>query len=252
MFGPDVAYFLDAARSLAPLLRRLGLAGDVEMLGTATVDPCPPSLQFPDSIAPTRRIRVRHTPYPGLAEVPSWLPDRPARPRICLSWGTTIEWFVGDRAFLPTEVLLGCAKLADERDAELVLAITANQRPLLPADLPPNIRVVESAPLDALLSTCQAFIHHGGGATTLTAARCGLPQLVLPPMYDQAATAVLLTAAGVGLTIAAAGVTTSELLATGHDLLDDPGYRAAAGRLRQEILDQPTPAEIVADLVALA
>jgi UDP:flavonoid glycosyltransferase YjiC (YdhE family) len=252
LFGPDVAYFLGGLRR-DPLLARFGLTeDDLDVLGAATVDPCPPSLQFADTMAPARRIRTRYVPYPGLAEVPAWLPDRPTRPRICLTWGTTIHRTIGSRAFLPGAVLDGVAKLADERDAELVLAITASQRTLLPPGLPPNVRVLESVPMDVLLPTCQAIVHQSGGGSMLTALRHGLPQLVLPPVFDQGVNAYQLVAAGAGIARPAAGVTTAQLLADGHELLDNPAYRAAAQRVQQEMRDLPPPADAVAELAALA
>jgi UDP:flavonoid glycosyltransferase YjiC (YdhE family) len=249
LFGPDVTYFINA-KSIAAVLDRLGL-DEVDLLGAATVDPCPASLQYCDALAPARRIRTRYVPYGGLAEVAPWLTEPPARPRICLTWGTSIHRLLGDRAFVSSEVLLGAAKLADERGAELVLAITAGQRRLLPDLLPANVRVVESVPLDALLPTCQALIHQGGAGTMLTGLRHGLPQLVLTQLFDEAANAFQLVAAGAGQT-RHARLTSAELLAAGRDLLDDPAYRLAAQALRQEILDLPAPAEVVDKLVELS
>jgi UDP:flavonoid glycosyltransferase YjiC (YdhE family) len=252
LFGPDVTYFVKAndEAGLVELWERFGVSG-IDLLGAATVDPTPPSLQFPEVVAAVNRIPTRYVPYGGLSEVPDWLPDRPQRNRICLTWGTSIHRLFGDQAFLPGEVLQGCAKLADERDAELVLAITASQRPLL-TDVPASVRVVESVPLDALLPTCDALIHQGGAGTMLTGLRHGLPQIVLTQVLDEAANALRVEAAGAGLTRAADGLPAGELLALGHELLDNPAYRAAAQRLRQENLDQPAPADIVDELVHLS
>ena len=254
LFGPDSTYFTAAtgeSRGWAAMLRRYG-AGDVDLLGTATMDVCPPSLQFSDAAAPVRRIRARYVPYNGMAEVPAWLAEPPARPRICLTWGTSIHEILGRDAFLPGEVVLGCAKLADERDAELVLAISTKDRHLLPSDLPSSIRIVESVPLDALLPTCMAIVHQGGAGTMLTGLRHGLPQLVLTQSLDQATNAFQLVAAGAGLTLAAAQLPASDLLAAAHELLDHPVYRANARRIQQEIEDQPPPSAIVRALEELA
>jgi UDP:flavonoid glycosyltransferase YjiC (YdhE family) len=251
LFGPDVTSFAKTI-GLAPVLERFGL-DDLDLLGTATIDPCPRSLQLPDAVVPTRRLRVRYIPYNGLAEVPGWLWEESAaspRERICLTWGTSIHRIFGERAFLPGDTLQACAKLAADRDAELVLAITAGQRSLIP-DPPANVRVVESVPLNALLPTCQALIHQGGAGTMLTAVHHGLPQLVLPQVVDQAANAFMLTASGAGRTHAAVGLNASDLIATAHDLLDDPTHRAAAHRLRREMHHQPTPADVVDDLAVL-
>jgi glycosyltransferase len=249
LFGPDVTYFLKV-NGLADVLDQYGLDG-VELLGTATVDPSPPSLQLPDSIAPTRRIHTRYVPYSESSEVPAWVNEPPSRPRICLTWGTSIHRLFGDDAFLPGRILDTCAKLADERGAELVLALTANQRHLVP-DLPAGVRVAESVPLWDLLGTCDAIIHQGGAGTTLTALRRGLPQLILTQLADQAVNAFQLVATGAGQTLAATGLDAADLLRAGHDLLDVTAYRAAATRVCEEIEALPTPADIVDDLVALA
>jgi UDP:flavonoid glycosyltransferase YjiC (YdhE family) len=195
------------------------------------------------------RIPTRYVPYNGVAEFPSWLPDRPGA-RICLTWGTSIHRLFGEQAFLPAEVLAGATQLARERGAELVLAITANQRPML-GELPPTVRVVESVPLDALLPTCQALIHQGGAGTTLTALRHGLPQLVLSQVFDQAVNAFQLVAAGAGLTRAVTGLSASDVLGDARRLLDEPSFTDAAAGLRDEMRQQPTPAAAVRALAAL-
>jgi UDP:flavonoid glycosyltransferase YjiC (YdhE family) len=251
LFGPDVTYFnnLGEAAVLGPLLARHGL-DTVDLLGTATVDPCPPGLQFPDSMTPTRRIFHRYVPHNGMSEIPRWLYDEPERPRICLTWGTSMVKLFGEQAFLPPELLLGAIKLAEDRGAELMLAVTASQRNLLP-DLPDVVRVVESVPLQALLPTCQLLIHQGGAGSMLSALVCGLPQLVVSQMPDQGVNAHLLVATGAGQTMAARGADAAAVLNAGHELLDEASYAAAGRRLRDEIFDQPTPAEIVPDLEAL-
>jgi hypothetical protein len=248
LFGPDVTYFTRTT-GLSPVLERFGL-DDLDLLGTATIDPCPASLQLPDSVAPTHRIRTRYIPYNGLSATPAWLPDKPHRERICLTWGTSIHRLFGDQAFLPGDILRACAKLADERDAELVLAITATQRHLIP-DPPAGVRIVESVPLNALLPTCSALIHQGGAGTMLTALHHGLPQIVLPQLFDEAANAFVLTATGAAKTHAALGLAASDLITTAHTLLDDPTHRAAARHLRDEMHRQPSPSHVVDDLTNL-
>jgi UDP:flavonoid glycosyltransferase YjiC (YdhE family) len=252
LFDPDITYFIPVTSELegwAALLDRLGL-DRVDQLGVATLDRCPPDLQFPQSVAPAQRVPIQHIPYHGLAEVPRWLSDPPARPRICVSWGTTNDRMLGEAPF-PADVLYGCVKLADERRAELVLTLTAGQRHLLP-DLPPHVLVVESVPHDALLASCEAIIHQGGGGTMLTAARHGLPQLILPRLVNQPVNACRLVATGAGRTLPAVSLSTSDLLTAGHELLDDPAYRIAARRLRENILRQPVPTDAVPALERLA
>jgi UDP:flavonoid glycosyltransferase YjiC (YdhE family) len=71
-------------------------------------------------------------------------------------------------------------------------------------------------------------------------------------VFDQGANAYRLVAAGAGLTRAVTGLTAAELLADGHELLAEPSYRDAAQALRQEMLDQPSPADVLDELLALA
>jgi UDP:flavonoid glycosyltransferase YjiC (YdhE family) len=248
LFGPDITSYLTARgeAGLGPLLDRLGL-DDVDLVGTATVDACPPGLAIE---AADRRLPMRYVPYNGPSVVPPWLLDEPDRPRVCLTWGTSTDRLAGRRAFLPDEVVLATTKLADERDAELVLAITPRQRDLVP-DLPAGVRVVEGVPLDALLPTCRAIIHQGGAGTMLTAVRHGVPQIIVAQLVDQAANACRVVATGAGRTRAAADLTAAGLLGLGHELLDLPGYAAATRALRRRMLDQPAPADLVPDLEAL-
>ena len=255
LFGPDNTYFATAAADVpgwVDLLATHGLRpADVDLLGVSSVDPCPPSLQVPDSALAVHRIRTRYVAYNGPSEVPRWLTEPQEQRRLCLTWGTSAHQLLGEQGFLPGEVLTGAAKLADGYGAELALAITTSQRELLPPDVPSNVRVVESVPLDALLPTCQAIVHQGGAGTILNALRHGLPQIVLPQRVDQVANACHLVATGAGRTRAAAGLTAADLLAAGHAVLDDPAYRASAQRVRQEIADQRSPAEVVDDLAGL-
>jgi UDP:flavonoid glycosyltransferase YjiC (YdhE family) len=248
LFGPDVTYFARARgeAGLGPLLDRLGLA-DLDLAGLATVDSCPPGIQIP---APVRRIVTRYVPYNGPSQIPAWLFEPPARPRICLTWGTSTDRLAGRRAFLPDVVIRDLAKLADERDAEILLAITARQRPLLP-DLPDRVRVVESVPLDALLPTCQAIVHQGGAGTMLTALHHAVPQLVLAQLVDQAANGCRVAASGAGRTLAVADLHEGDVLAATHGLLDDPAVGSAAQAMRRQMLTSPSPAQIVDDLTAL-
>jgi UDP:flavonoid glycosyltransferase YjiC (YdhE family) len=45
--------------------------------------------------------------------------------------------------------------------------------------------VTESVPHDALFRRCALVVHHGGAGTTTSAARAGVPQLLIPHLLDQ-------------------------------------------------------------------
>ncbi len=252
LFGPDVMYFATelAHAALPPLTSRYGLPG-LNLLGTATVDPCPPRLQFPDQLTPVPRVRLRYITYNGLSSVPGWLLEPAGRPRICLTWGTSVSKLVGESASMPGEVVRACADLAAKRGDELLLAVTREQRGELPKALP-AVRLVESAPLQLLMASCALLIHPGGAGSMLTALSAGVPQLIIPQLPDQVANAGVLAAAGAGVLLHAADAAADAVGSAAGQLLDTPGYRDAAREIRAEMNRQPDPAQIIPDLEELA
>ena len=249
LYGPDINSFTHQveARMLAPVLARYGLP-ELDLLGQLTVDVCPPGMQVREIGTPLVRQRIRHIPYTGLSEIPPlprWSPGR--SPRVCLTWGTSTARVCGDAAFVPPWVLQTLAELG----GEVRVAILADQRALLP-DPPPGVRIVESAPLGEVLRGCDLTVHQGGAGTALTAARCAVPQLVLPQLPDQVINGGMLSAAGVARSLHRDRLGPASLTAVASEILAEPDYRRAARRLRAEMLAQPTPAEIVPVLVDLA
>jgi len=243
--GVDVTYQArDVVASLvAPLAARLGVS-DVDPLGTATVDPCPPSMQAPGSV---RRILTRYVPYNGRAVLPPWLRDVVPQPRIALTWGTSTTRLAGFDLFVPPLVLSAASAL----DVEVVATVTGTEADTL-AGVPGRVRVVKALPLHLLLPHCTVLVHQGGNGTLLTAAHAGVPQLVLPQLPDQTFHTERFVTTGAGRMLRPADTTVDSIRSALVDLLGDPGYGAAAARLRAEMLATPTPAEIVPELVALA
>lgn len=242
--GVDVTY---QARDViggyvAELADRLGLT-DVDPLGAATVDPCPPRMQIPD---PVRRLPVRYLPYSGPAVLPDWLHEPARRPRICLTWGTSTTRLTGPDNFALPTVLSAAAGL----DVEVVVAVTRHDAAAL-GEVADNVRVVVDLPLHLVLPTCTALVHQGGNGTLLTGAYHGVPQLVLPRLPDQRFHTERFVATGAGLSLPADAVTASSVRHALSELLTGSGYRCAAGSLRDELRSMPPPARIVADLVDL-
>ncbi|MFD7395846.1 activator-dependent family glycosyltransferase [Streptomyces virginiae] len=231
---------------LGPLLRRHGREfGEEAVLGQWTIDPVPTSLRL-DVDHPY--LPVRYVPYNGHAAVPGWL-RRPAdRRRVCLTLGRSFrELLGGDRASV-AELLDAVAEL----DIEVVATLNSAQLAVLPR-LPDNVRAVDFVPLDALLPSCSAIIHHSGSGTTQTALAHGVPQVVVPaPMLDNLLKARRVEDAGAGLyvrdvrALTAAGL--RDLLVR---VLEEPSFTLRAGALRREMLGTPSPREIVPALERL-
>jgi UDP:flavonoid glycosyltransferase YjiC (YdhE family) len=244
--APDIAY---PARELEiellePLRRRLGIKQPVDPLGVLTVDPCPPAMQVPSEY---RRELIRYVPYNGPGVMPDWLLTSPAKPRVCITWGTTLG------RLNPHMVLAGrmIRALAD-LDVEIVATIAPGHAAMI-GELPPAVRVVEGLPLHMLLPTCDAIVHQGGTGTTMTSLVCGTPQLIVPQFPDHAFNAGRLAAAGGGIVLMPEDADPDEIRAHVLRLLTDESLRATVRALRDVAVSQPAPPEIVpvlADLVA--
>jgi UDP:flavonoid glycosyltransferase YjiC (YdhE family) len=243
LFGTDLLYRAGdtVAELLSPLCRRFGVP-EIEPWGAITVDPCPPGLQVS---SPCRRMPVRYVPYNGPGAVPDWLSDPPRRPRVCVTWGTTLSRLASG-FFLARDVITAI----EELDVEILAAVSADQRALL-GDVPQQVRIAESVPLHLMLPTCDLLIAHGGAGTMLTGLTCGLPQLLVPRLPDHAGHARQLAGTGAAVVLPAEKASPEEIRRGVEELLSQGSYRAAAQGLRLDIDRQPPPAEIVGALAAL-
>lgn len=131
-----------AARLRAALVPYDAPFDDDLLTGDLTFDPTPPSMR-PDPLPDV--IPIRYVPYHGPAILPAWLARLPRRPRVLLDAAGA-----GDR--LP--VLLGALDALDE-EAETICLLPGGGSGSV-AEIPDSVRVLESAPLGALIPTCSA------------------------------------------------------------------------------------------------
>ncbi|MGV9317017.1 activator-dependent family glycosyltransferase [Streptomyces sp. NPDC003691] len=225
---------------LEPILERHGATYDEDLTsGQFSLH------QLPASLRTTSDHTVNHglqfVAYNGSSAVPDWLREPPARRRVCLTLGTTLDRAGGDFASVP-RLLDAVSGL----DIEVVATLSEKQRAAVDT-VPDNVRIVDFAPLNLLLPSCSAIIHHGGGGTYTTSLRYGVPQLVLPQIgfaesYYQARR---LEATGAGLYEQAHEATPESLRAKLERLLTEPSFAEAADGLRREMLAEPSPTEFV-------
>lgn len=266
LFGPDLvgrmrtAFRKSAAQLPAQLrddplaewldwtLHRLGCsAGFTEdmVLGQWTIDQLPPSMRL---AVDTPYVPVRYVPYNGPAVVPDWLREPPKRKRVCVTLGASFrEVALGDQASIG-DLIESVADL----DVEVVATLDEAQRESLPT-VPDNVRVVDFVPLNSLLPTCSAVVHHSGSGTFATALAHGVPQLIVPNMmWDSMDKARSLEASGAGLYLRDVDrLSGGELRGQLARLLDDPSFTEAAARVSREMLSAPSPNDLVAVLEKL-
>ena len=207
------------------------------LLGSFTVDPTPLGMRLGPFGA--RTLDVRRIPYSGAAEVPPWLLEPPARPRVAVTLGTTQRSFNNDYDIVDTLL-----QVVDGLDIDAVATLDDSQLEGRP--VPSNMRVVDFVPLATLLPTCSAIVHHGGIGTLTTAIAHGVPQLVVSRerAAAYATNAEYVGASGAGL---AYDVQTGPEELAKHLLrvLTEPGFVEGADRLQREWAAMPTPHELV-------
>jgi UDP:flavonoid glycosyltransferase YjiC (YdhE family) len=230
------------AVALAPVMDRLGLA-EIASVGAVTVDNCPGSLQVPGDHP---RLPVRFVPYNGPGTAPGWLLDPPARPRVCVTLGTTNSRLMPN--LVQTRPVLEALSRAG---LEVVAALSTRDAARL-GPPPAGVRVAQSLPLHLLLPSCDLILHQGGMGTSMTALAHGVPQLIMPVLPDQTWGARHFVAAGVATQVPLWEASEKVLTDRASQMVGTPGYRAAAAALQAEIAAQPPPSAVVARLERLA
>ncbi|MER7109320.1 activator-dependent family glycosyltransferase [Streptomyces sp. NPDC000229] len=217
-----------------------GEFGEELVTGQVTIDLVPELLQ---RRADRTYLPLRPVPYGGPAEVPGWLWHKPDKPRVALTLGLSATGHGGEYNVGVQDVLDALGGL----DIEVVATIAeAEQRKL--TRVPPNARVVTFAPLEALAATCDVVVHHAGYGTLSTTALRGVPHLMLPWDNDGPVLADGVGRAGAGLTLNPKETTGEAVRDAVLRLLHEPHFGKGAARLRDHLLEMPSPNDLVPEL----
>ena len=209
------------AAPLAALRASHGLSG--EAADEAVLSPFPPSVR----------------PAAGAFAFRGGDPPAASGDAVYLTLGTVFNAESGD--------LLARA-LEGVREVGLPVVVTTG-RQIDPAELgpqPPHVRVQRWIPQEELLPWCRAVVSQGGSGIALAALAHGLPNVLLPIGADQPHTAAVVEALGAGVVLDPLTAASDDIAAAVLRVLDDPGYAAAALRVRGEILALPSAGEAVA------
>ena len=206
-----------------------------------TIETRPSALS--DESVPNRQ-RMRFVPFNGSASLPLWSLQKPDRPRVCLTFGSTLG--SGPQTAKPVRAL---AKALTDQGFEVLLAI-GNAGGAESLQLPDGVRLVGWLPLSKVLPTCGAVLHHGGSGSTLTAMALAVPQIAMPMFADQFANARWVNRLGVGYGLEGA-IEPLDIVAACTTLVDDGEYRERAREVQADIERQPSPVEVAAILEKL-
>jgi glycosyltransferase (activator-dependent family) len=223
-------------------LERIGAPGGFTedlVTGQWTINTTPPSTQL-DLGLPT--LQVRYVPYNGPSVVPDWLRHPPERDRVCVTLGASGS----DVGLGLTDILRALGDL----DVEVVATMDPAEREAA-GELPANVRAVDFVPLNDLLPSCSAVVHHGGVGTKATAELHGVPQLVISFGWDTEVMGADLEKAGAGLSVPGGTATADVIRERVLRLVKEPSFAAGARKLQAEMLTVPSPNDVVADLERL-
>lgn len=205
---------------------------DARLPGTPPVD-----LRFSPHLLVAFTGRALTGPYPFPDQVALVGPAVGARPEAPdFPW----EWLDGSRPL----VLVTVGTLAEDtasnfyiRMAEAVAPLGDRAQVVLvapPDSVPPppeHVLVVPAIPLLDLLPHAAAVVCHGGLNTVCESLAHGVPLVVAPIRDDQPVIAEQVVAAGAGIRVRFGRATPQQLRAAVCAVLDEPAYRAAAGRV---------------------
>ncbi|MFJ6787508.1 nucleotide disphospho-sugar-binding domain-containing protein [Streptomyces angustmyceticus] len=226
------------AEIVRPAAARHGVPVDDDLLlGQFTLDPTPADMRLPSR---ARTVPVRRIPYTGAAAVPSWLGARPGRPRVALTLGATQRMFDNDKVLVPSLL-----EMVDGLDIEVIATLDTSQ--LAGQRLPDNVRAVDYLPLNLLLPSCSAIIHHGGIGTFTAAVAHRVPQLVVGDelRVAYAANSAYAVRHGAGLAVDPQQQSVAEMRARFLRVLSEPSFQEGTRRLHADWLAMPSPNDTV-------
>jgi UDP:flavonoid glycosyltransferase YjiC (YdhE family) len=191
------------------------------------------SFEYPRSDAPPGLhffgpLRPAGPPVP----LPQWWSDLDGtRPVIHVTQGTAANTDY-EQVIAPT-----LRALADE---DVLVVVSTGRRPVdtLPA-LPGNARAAEYLPYDELLPRTAVYVTNGGYGGVQYAMRYGVPIVATGGKEDKPEVGARVAWSGVGRSLRTERPTSRALRRAILDVLDEPRYRKAAGRIAADIAAAP-------------
>ncbi|MBL9134092.1 MAG: glycosyltransferase family 1 protein [Verrucomicrobiaceae bacterium] len=203
-----------------------------------------------------------------LALFPEWFAKpQPDWPKNLLQWTFPLEDMAhekpltdGLRAFLasgepPIVFTPGSANVQAARFFEVAVeavailgcrAVFVTREPKqVPANLPPQIYLVEYAPFSTLLKHAAVFVHHGGIGTMSQAFAAGVPQLIMHMAHDQPDNATRARRLGTGIGLSVRQFTPGRVARELRKLLEENSFRDAARRCAALLSNPPDKNELM-------
>jgi MGT family glycosyltransferase len=184
---------------------------------------------------------------PSQEPAPSWLAAIPAdRPWVHVTEGTLhhqdpflLRAAVQGLGHEPYEAILTTGPQRDP--AQLGLGLPAS-----------NVHVERWVSHTDLLPRCAVMVTTGGAGTVMAGLQAGVPQVVVPTLWDKSDNAQRVVEAGAGVRLEPRECTPTRLRAAVRRVLDEPDYRARAAFLAERLRATPGPPHAAELLESLA
>jgi UDP:flavonoid glycosyltransferase YjiC (YdhE family) len=233
-FGPAVPeeFIQPMVEVVADRYVRRGLVPGTPL---AVLDPTPPMLQAPGWLAGPTSIPFRGAPHtrPGAPGAPVWPRDHELDPRVLVTLGTVF----GDE-----DLLRDIIDSIDTTRHHVIATVgaangTVDQGP---------VRYVPFHPMADLLTGTDVVVSAGGAGTVLGALSQGIPLVLLPQGADQFINAERAADAGAAIVVQ----TPKDVGSAIARILNEPSFRQAAQRIRDQNARRPEPAAAVVALLS--
>ncbi|MFI5958659.1 glycosyltransferase [Cryptosporangium sp. NPDC051539] len=228
MFAPS-ARLLDAQRRAVGLPPRNRTAVEIGTPPDRFLQLSPSGFEYPRSDLPSWVRFVGHPdPLPPADRArPAWWDEVTAsgRPVLVVTQGTVAT----DPAQLLSPALAGLAA-----EDVLVVAVTGGADPSVLEPVPANARVERYVPFGELFRHASAVVTNGGFGTVQLAIAHGLPLVVAGKSEDKAEVSARVAWSGVGVDLRTQTPSEAQIRTGVRRVLAEPGFAAAARRLRDE------------------
>jgi UDP:flavonoid glycosyltransferase YjiC (YdhE family) len=178
----------------------------------------------------------------GNEQLPEWVHADDPKPLVYVTLGTV---FNQDVALFRTVI-----EALSSLPTRVVVTVGPAGDPQLLGDHSADIHIARYIPQTELLPYCTAVVSHAGSGTFLASLAQGLPQLCLPQAADQFRNAQSCEFSGAGLALRPGEASVEAVRDAVDQLLGQGSFRDAAERLRQELLDMPSPVEVAGLITA--
>jgi UDP:flavonoid glycosyltransferase YjiC (YdhE family) len=212
------------------------------------LQPSVPSFEYPRPDLPPQvhYVGVLLPPPAADPDLPDWWPDVVSSPRpVVLVTQGTVATAVRD---LVTPTLLG---LANE-DVLVVAAGVPDLASLGIPRLPANARIAAYLPFSAAMEHVSVYVTNGGYGGVQYALAAGVPIVAAGTTEDKPEVANRVAYSGIGRNLDTATPTPQQVREAVRALLDEPAYRAAAGRVAAELAAHDAASESAELLERLA